>query len=156
MSLQIPILFDYHNWCNGRVLESLATLDGDDAEPRKLFAHILGSARMWRARITGGDESAVTVWPNLSFEECLVVQAEEELQWRAYLETLNPGELERTVAYRTARGDDHVNRIEEILLQVFNHSTYHRSQIALLVRKGGGTPAVTDYIVFSWQRQTVG
>jgi uncharacterized damage-inducible protein DinB len=155
MSIQIPTLFDYHNWCNGRVLESLTTLDGTDDEPRKLFAHILGSVRMWRTRLTGGDESSLSVWPDLTFEECLVMQAEEELHWRTYLQNLDATELERNIAYRTAKGDDHINRVEEILFQVFNHATYHRSQIALLVRKRGGTPAVTDYIVFSWSQQAV-
>jgi uncharacterized damage-inducible protein DinB len=28
------------------------------------------------------------------------------------------------------------------------HGSYHRGQIALLMRQGGGAPAATDYIAF--------
>ena len=38
-------------------------------------------------------------------------------------------------------------------MQVINHSTYHRAQIAQKVKALGGKPAVTDYIVYQRELQ---
>jgi uncharacterized damage-inducible protein DinB len=38
--------------------------------------------------------------------------------------------------------------VEDILLQIFLHGTYHRGQVALLLRQGEATPAPTDYIAY--------
>jgi len=36
----------------------------------------------------------------------------------------------------------------DILTQVATHGAYHRGQIAKAIRRGGGTPADTDFIIF--------
>jgi len=36
---------------------------------------------------------------------------------------------------------------------MINHSTYHRAQIALLVKSSNGEPAKTDYIFYQRQFQ---
>ena len=38
--------------------------------------------------------------------------------------------------------------LDDILIHVFNHSTYHRGQVARLVTDAGGQRALTDYIAF--------
>jgi uncharacterized damage-inducible protein DinB len=43
--------------------------------------------------------------------------------------------------------------VEDILTQLFGHSSYHRGQVALLIRDLGGEPAVTDYVF--WVREPV-
>ncbi len=45
------------------------------------------------------------------------------------------------------------NRVEDILAQLFSHSSFHRGQIAMLIRSAGGEPAVTDLIF--WCREPV-
>lgn len=40
--------------------------------------------------------------------------------------------------------------MEETLLQVVFHSTYHRGQINLRLRELGGEPPLTDYIAWIW------
>ena len=40
------------------------------------------------------------------------------------------------------------NTPRDILTHLGMHSHYHRGQIAILVRRAGSTPAVTDFIVF--------
>jgi len=50
-------------------------------------------------------------------------------------------------------GEKLANNIKDIVVHVINHSTYHRAQIALLVRQSGGEPAKTDYIVYQREFQ---
>ncbi|WP_414711827.1 DinB family protein [Sphingobacterium sp. UBA1498] len=40
------------------------------------------------------------------------------------------------------------NKVNDILLHVFNHGTYHRAQIASEMRRNGVEPINTDYITF--------
>jgi uncharacterized damage-inducible protein DinB len=57
--------------------------------------------------------------------------------------------LAREVAYRNSAGQAFTNSVADILAQVALHGSYHRGQLALLVRQGGASPAVTDFIVFA-------
>jgi uncharacterized damage-inducible protein DinB len=74
-------------------------------------------------------------------------------RWAHYLATLSDDELGRTIEYRSVDGGRFRNRLEDILTQLFGHSSYHRGQIAMLVRAAGGEPVATDYIF--WCREPV-
>ncbi|WP_379084396.1 DinB family protein [Pedobacter sp. UC225_65] len=43
--------------------------------------------------------------------------------------------------------------VKDILFHVFNHSTYHRAQIATLFKESGITPPVTDFIILKRNQQ---
>jgi uncharacterized damage-inducible protein DinB len=51
------------------------------------------------------------------------------------------------------KGEKFANTIKDIVVHVINHSTYHRAQIAQLVKQSGGEPAKTDYIVYQREFQ---
>ena len=53
------------------------------------------------------------------------------------------------VVVRYATGEPHRSTVREIVAHVALHGSYHRGQIALLVREGGGTPLPTDFIVWA-------
>ena len=57
-------------------------------------------------------------------------------------------ELAAEVEYRSGAGETFRNSVADVLAQVVLHGSYHRGQLALLTRQGGGTPAVTDYVAF--------
>ena len=73
--------------------------------------------------------------------------------WSRYLASLTDEELARTIEYKSLDAGRFRNRMEDILTQLFGHSSYHRGQIATLVRAAGGEPAATDYIY--WCREPV-
>jgi uncharacterized damage-inducible protein DinB len=60
-----------------------------------------------------------------------------------------PEALDRDVEYQTSTGQVFRSTAAEILSQVALHGSYHRGQIALLTRQGGGAPVATDYIVYA-------
>jgi uncharacterized damage-inducible protein DinB len=67
----------------------------------------------------------------------------------AYAEFLaRLGESNPPVTYTNSKGETFTNSASDILAQVFSHGCYHRGQIAALVKRGGGTPAMTDFIFF--------
>ncbi|MDF1506258.1 DinB family protein, partial [Roseisolibacter sp. H3M3-2] len=58
--------------------------------------------------------------------------------------------LARVVEYRTTAGDARRSTVGQILSHVALHGAYHRGQVAMLVRDGGGAPSSTDYALYVW------
>ncbi|HEY0865725.1 MAG TPA: DinB family protein, partial [Fimbriimonas sp.] len=59
----------------------------------------------------------------------------------AFLEVARSRDLGEVIEYRTMSGIECSNTLQEILLHVINHGTYHRGQI-----RGMVDPAKTDQI----------
>ena len=68
---------------------------------------------------------------------------------RPIMTSLDAAELNRPVHYVNSAGQEFVNTVRDILFHVAMHGSYHRGQIALLVREAGGQPAATDFIAFA-------
>ena len=83
------------------------------------------------------------VWPQLTLDEC---EAQTRVLLVEWIRTLHEEDLSRRVDYTNSQGERWNNTIEDILTHVVLHGTYHRGQIATIVRQSGETPAYTDYI----------
>lgn len=74
---------------------------------------------------------------------------EMESTWGSYLGGLSEAEMSRPVEWGPAGGPFFTNTVEDVLTQLFGHSTYHRGQIALLLRQIGCEPAKTEFVYFA-------
>jgi uncharacterized damage-inducible protein DinB len=133
-------LFDYDDWANR---EEVTRLRGIGSPPAlRLLNHIIGTQWLWLARIRS-ERPKMAVWPELTLD-----QAEAELDplrdaWR---ETLRDVDRATSIEYRNSKGEPWSSTIEDVLVHVVMHGSYHRGQIATIVRQGGETPAYTDFI----------
>jgi uncharacterized damage-inducible protein DinB len=142
----IRSLIDHMAWADARVQESLRQ-PNVPARALELYAHILGAEHVWLARLEQR-QAALPVWPSLTLEQCEAVARENVRGFRAYVNRLASDDLQRTVHYRNSAGVEFDSGIEEILLHVALHGSYHRGQVTLLVRGAGAEPAPSDYIAF--------
>jgi uncharacterized damage-inducible protein DinB len=55
------------------------------------------------------------------------------------------------VEYQNFAGQKFSSLLSDIITHVVNHGTYHRGQIARIIRESGVQPPSTDYIVFARQ-----
>lgn len=133
-------------WADERILESLRQ-PGVPKRALDLYAHVLGAEHVWLTRLEQR-RPTVAVWPVMSVEECAQLAGENRSGFRAYLDRLTSDDIRRSVHYRNSAGDEFDNAIEDILLHVAMHGSYHRGQITLLVRDSGAEPQPTDYIAF--------
>jgi len=136
---------EYDAWANREVLLSLKALSEPPADGVRLLNHVIAAEHVWLSRLEG-TAPPFAVWPEIPLAQC-----EQELQqlhrdYRAYFERALPRDLDRVVTYKNSKGEDWTSRIDDILTHVFLHSTYHRGQIALQMRKVGHAPAYTDFI----------
>jgi uncharacterized damage-inducible protein DinB len=141
-------LFAHLRWADLRVLQALREADSPPADALEIYAHILGAEHTWLARLRG-NASELPVWPRLSFEECARYAETAASGFDRFLTALGPDDLDRRVAYVNSAGDAFESRVEDILMHVALHGSYHRGQIALLLRSAGEKPIPTDYIAFT-------
>ena len=140
-------LVDHLQWADAAALEALRASPGSDARALTFYSHILGAEAVWLARIDGRP-SDVAVWPTLSLDEAAALAARNAAELDALLSSITPDDLGRQIDYRNSAGRAFRDTLEDILLHVALHGSYHRGQVAFLIRAGGGEPASTDYIAF--------
>lgn len=134
------------SWADESVLQSLEASPAPEPRWMELFAHVLGAEHVWLSRIAGVTPD-VAVWPDLWVKECRSL-AEANRNRFAELALLPAPDRGRQIRYTNSAGQEFTSTIDDILLHVCLHGSYHRGQIALAMRQGGGTPAPTDYIGF--------
>jgi uncharacterized damage-inducible protein DinB len=146
-------LFEYDHWGNQAALASLGTIAGPAEKALKLFSHILGGHRVWRARFDDPSPPNVQPWPALSMGECRVAIDEIHQSWKALLDQLNDEKLSHNLVYCNTQGAQFETPIRDVLTHLLMHSAYHRGQVAAAVREAGGKPAATDYVYYLRQRK---
>ncbi|HEX9896020.1 MAG TPA: DinB family protein [Gemmatimonadales bacterium] len=141
-------LFAHLRWADRQVLEALGHAPGTHAgRALALYAHVLGAEHVWLARLQQ-EPATVAVWPAFTLAECAVLAEQTHAALDGYLAHLSEAALTDEVGYVNSAGQSFRSSVEDILLHVALHGSYHRGQVALLVRDGGGTPAPTDFIGF--------
>jgi uncharacterized damage-inducible protein DinB len=158
---------EYEAWAGGEVIASLRGVEallGDAVGPgggatmqtqavfkraRGIFAHLQMARHEWLSRLGGVARRPWIMFPDWSVDECDADRSRLDALWWAYLQRPEAEDLAGVVTYQSTEGRGFANPRGDILAHVYNHSSYHRGQIAMLVRQCGGTPASSDFIVFS-------
>lgn len=143
----------HFEWANEQALRTLREAGTPPADALRAYAHTLGAAEIWLARIEAR-EPTLAVWPELDLEGCITTSREIHHRLAHYLDELTVPGLDRVVTYRTTTGQTYSSTVRDILLQVFLHGTYHRGQIAQRLRQTDAEPTATDYI--AWTRNVDG
>jgi uncharacterized damage-inducible protein DinB len=146
-------LFKYNNWATERTAKSISQTESVLPDAIKLLSHFVSAQEIWLNRITG-EKSEITPWDNFTIEECIKKSIEATSKWINLLEGKDKDFLDKRIAYHNTKGEKFENSIKDICSHVINHSTYHRAQIAKIIKRAEGTPAVTDYIVYQRELQT--
>lgn len=142
-------LIDHLEWADTRVLASLRACRTPLSAAINLYAHVLGAENAWISRINSTNPSVV-IWPEITLDECEKLARENVALMHQILEETNAEDLAQPISYRNSAGADFTTGLEDILLHVALHGSYHRGQVAALLRSAGDTPSPTDYI--QWVR----
>jgi uncharacterized damage-inducible protein DinB len=146
----LTLLYDHLAWADGLAREEVAAMHIGSAERSRaesIYAHIAGSEHNWLARLLG-EPPTHAIWPTLDLPTAARVAQEAGSGLRALAEVTSGRAGAREVTYRNSSGKTFRNRVEDVLVHVALHGSYHRGQLALLSRQAGTPPALTDYIAF--------
>ena len=155
---EVRFLLAYNRWANAQVLDAADRLTPKEftrdlrssfPSVRDTLVHILSAEWLYLERWGGNSPAAM---PDLGpletvagFRSCW---REVEAGQRAFLEGLGPADLARVIGYTNFRGEAWRYPLGQMLQHTVNHSTYHRGQLATLLRQLGAAPNPTDLLVF--------
>lgn len=138
--------FSYTDWANKKVMDCLNQQQIHDEKILTLAGHILAAQSVWLSRMTRSSVAPYKLWYKYSLTELNNMTDEIGDGYKRYLTGLSG--INEIITYKNMAGVDYQNAIDDILIHVANHGTYHRGQIALLLREKGYEPASTDYIIY--------
>jgi uncharacterized damage-inducible protein DinB len=151
-------LYRYDSWANHRTLESCAQLTPEQFtrnlgssfdSVRDTLVHIFGAEWIWLERWHGRTPTGLPVaadFPDLESVRRRWAEIERDLV--DYIASLTQEDLQRVLEYKTTAGVAYSQPLRHCLQHLANHSTYHRGQIATLLRQLGAKATPTDLIAF--------
>lgn len=156
-------MFEFNRWADERLLTACGQLTeeqyareigGSFPSIRATVAHHAGALRAWGTRFEGGDVRSLPLEsevPNAEVALRLVAEGHEVLAREA---SRPAGELDGIFTYRSMRGMMVSLPRWAVLRHVVNHGTYHRGQIANMMRQVGAAPPSTDFFLWAMERRT--
>lgn len=148
-------LYAYNRWANERVCDAARQLEtGGKVHPsrssvRDTLVHILWGEWLWLQRWRG--ESPMIMFNPNDFPDVTAMEAGWDAVWREqqqFIERLTDQELRARVSYENLQGQRWEYTRGEMMQHVVNHSSYHRGQVALLLRQLGSVATATDFLMF--------
>lgn len=165
MRTRLLDLLDYNRWATARLVAVTASLDdagfgrelgGSFPSLRATWLHLLRAEWIWLSRWRGDPDGAA---PELdaSLAPSALPELWEELwrEQRAYTTALSAAELDAPVEIVTRTGIAARLTLEECVQHMVNHASYHRGQIASLLRQLGAEPVGTDLFLYYVARPAV-
>jgi len=158
-------LFRYNTWADRRILDALANLP-EDIVLRDLgsshgglhgtMLHVVFAQNVWLLRWKGEPiDAAFQVQKNsptlASVREAWERTGEETA--RFFAGKLSDAFLAETFEMRNSKGESFVHAYGDSMIHLVNHSSYHRGQIAGMMRQLGVRPPGTDYIIYTRERK---
>lgn len=156
------LLYDYNSWANHRTLDVCAQLTEDQftrdmgssfRSARDTLVHIMLVEWLWLERWHGRSPNSyapVSEFPNVDAVRARWAEIDSDL--RDYIASLNPEEVQRVVHHTTTAGVPQAAPLWQMLQHLANHGTYHRGQLATLLRQLGAKANSTDLIAFYRER----
>jgi uncharacterized damage-inducible protein DinB len=161
----IHLLYEYDRWANDRVIQYVSILTpeqftrdlgGAFQSVRHTLVHLAAGEWVW-LQYWKADSYSVPFVSDLQKRrdqlfspELYPTLAAVEAKWRevekqqvAFVESVTDEGLNGMLPFRTT----HVS-LAHLMQHVANHSTYHRGQIALMMRQLNSEPIATDFHVF--------
>jgi uncharacterized damage-inducible protein DinB len=161
----IQLLYKYDRWANNRVLQAASTLSteeftrdlgGSFRSVRDTLVHIVDAESGWLTCWKEPSPSSTFIidfWtrhdarfsPN-AFPDLAAVQfkwAEVEIEQVDFVNRVTNESLGRMLPVGTTQIS-----LAHLMQHLANHSTYHRGQVALMMRQLAAEPLATDFAMF--------
>lgn len=87
-----------------------------------------------------------------SFAEAVAGLAKQSQQWAAWVDAATESQLTHVFAF-VRNKEQHKMKVNDMLLHLFNHATFHRGQLVTLLRQLGETEKIPSTDFSTWCRQ---
>lgn len=154
----IRLLCGYTAWADARMFEALAPLTPEQwtrdmgsslKSVRDTAVHLVGAEWLYLSRFKGVSPAAT--WNPAEFPSPAVLRerwAPLAADLAAFAAAQTEEGLGRALSYKNLKGEALSLPLGPVVLQLTNHSTYHRGQVTTLLRQLGAEPRSTDLVVY--------
>ena len=139
-------LYQYNVWATKRVLTCLEKQKVSDEKILSIMGHVVAAQFLWLHRIKGFPPAQVKLWGEYKLPQLIAMAEEAGKLWLEFVEGTE--DFNRDLEYINYVGEPYITNVEMIMIHLVNHSSYHRAQIALLLRQKGFEPINTDFITY--------
>lgn len=139
-------LYQYNEWANNRVIGALNNQAISDEKILSLMGHIVAAQFLWYNRINGLPPADVKLWGEYKLDKLNDMVKQANAIWLEFVQ--GQESFDRELTYTNYVGDPYTNNVEAIMMHLVNHCSYHRAQIAMLLRQKGFEPINTDFITY--------
>jgi uncharacterized damage-inducible protein DinB len=143
--------FEFEHWSNTMILESLKSLKSTDERALFLFSHILSSHCMWLSRLNK-TEMTCSLFQERALDECTVLMDENLAGWQLFFNDKSNDDLSQTIEFMGVWEEIPRKRsmlIEDALIHMINHSSYHRGQIMAGIKGKVDALPLSTYIIYA-------
>jgi len=136
--------YQYNAWANRKIMVCLETQKVEDEKILTVFGHLMAANFIWLNRIQDLPKSKYELWGHYDLNILRMMVEEADTLWMSFIrENEN---FDRLMKYHNYVGKYFENNVQQIMIHLVNHGTYHRGQVAMLLRQKGFEPVNTDYI----------
>ncbi|MEH6948948.1 DinB family protein [Bacillus sp. JJ634] len=148
-------LFDYHVWANDRLIQHLKGLpeavflnkvNSIFPSVAETFGHMIAVDELWYLRLKGNSLQQIVSKLFSTIEDTVKASTVLHNEIKDFL--INMEDVEDMAGYQNTKGDQFNNKIAEVVQHIVNHGTYHRGNIAAMIRQMGYEGVSTDYIFY--------
>ena len=139
-------LYRYNAWATQRVISTLVRQQVSDEKIMSLLGHVVAAQFLWLHRIKALPAPDVKLWGTYKLDQLTTMADQASKQWLEFVEQTD--DFDRQLTYRNYVNEPYTNNVENIMIHLVNHSSYHRAQIAMLLRQKGYEPINTDFITY--------
>ena len=154
----IQSLYEYNRWANRQALDAVSSLTGEQfardlsssyRSVKDTLTHILSAEWIWLQRWKGTSPKAMRDpkdFPSLDALRSWWTAVERDQT--EFVKRVTDASLGRVISYVNTQGETWRYPLWQMMQHVVNPSSYHRGQVATLLRQLNAAPAPTDFLVF--------
>jgi len=151
-------LYAYNAWANEQVVQAIAGLSTEtfcrDLKSsyhsiRGTVTHLASAEWIWLQRWKGTSPRHMLLEEEFATVTIAITRWKQiDAELEDFTGQLKESDLERVFPFMTTEGKELSNILWQAMQHLVNHSSYHRGQIATLLRQVSHTPRGTDLIKY--------
>jgi uncharacterized damage-inducible protein DinB len=138
--------YAYNAWANRRIIACMSRQQVTDEKTLTVFGHLVAANFIWLNRIKGLPKSEFELWGKYDLTRLAEMVGRADREWIAFINETE--QYDRILKYKNYVGEYFENSVQQIMIHLVNHGSYHRGQVAMMLRQNGFEPINTDFITY--------
>ncbi len=154
----------YNKWANDKIMDTVLQMSSEITDKpiessfgslRLTILHLWFTESLWWQRLHLTEKIVTPASDsNIPLEAVCDGLKKQSLQWYEWVVNAKDLYLNHVFAYRNSRGEEYKQPVFQMLLHLFNHQSYHRGQVIVMLRQSGVKKLPnTDFINWSRNRK---